>query len=687
MKKYLLLVTLSLSFFFANAVCQPGQVEVTIAVKIDAYGNEGYWELLPQGNSCGTGTIFSGGNSSVGCSGAGNQSSPPGGYPNDTTIMEGPWCLTQGASFDIFYADDWQDGGLVFTIYINGYPVHSNLAYPGSNNRYTFVATPPPALDVSCTAIKTPSYVNFGNVYPKAWVKNLGVDTVHSFDLYFMIDNNPTQLSNITGVTIAPFDSLLVSATAAWSLSQINEYGLLMYANNPNGGADMNPSNDSTQRRVTGGPGTPNNIDDYLVGTPVFTVIGNLANDQVDLPVDLDFHPVLTRYELWVLLRGTSNSGGSTVIIYNAGLPNQSSILRTDGNAHHFMDLPSGIAFSENENFSTSPSVYDANHDGGSPFTGPTLWSSDTAIYCHTPPGGNGSHIDMLHQSPYSMGICAEEENRFWVFDDENHAIVMYDFKKDHGPGNSDHSDGVVRQYNGLGISGDPNHVIGSGLILDKSEGLLYIADTWNDRILQMDIHSGAFVSNLTPYEPTAEYSSWNNVTWSPFVSTGVGAGITRPSGIDIIENRMIVSEYGTGDIVIYDRSGTTGVELGRIHTGTPGIMGVKIGPDGKIWYVNSLTNEVIRIDGAGLGTNELSTAVASVYPNPVTENLNILLTGKQAEAVISIIDSKGSVVLNKMIPANEKNISFDARGFSKGVYTISIRTSKDVVVKKFVKS
>jgi hypothetical protein len=350
------------------------------------------------------------------------------------------------------------------------------------------------------------------------------------------------------------------------------------------------------------------------------------------------------------------------------------------------MDLPSGIAFSENENFATSPSVYDANHGTGNPFTGPTLWSSDTAVYCHTPPGGNGSHLDMLHQSPYSMGIAAEEDNRFWVYDDEHGDIVMYDFKNDHGPGNSDHSDGIIRRYSGLGISGDPNHVVGSGLILDKGEGILYIADTWNDRILWMDIHSGTFVSNLTPYEPTAEYSSWDNVTWGVFAGSGVGPTITRPSGIDIIDDRMIVSEYSTGDIVMYDITASTGLELGRIHTGTPGIMGVKIGPDGKIWYVNATTNEVIRIDGAGLGTNELSTSIASVYPNPVSDRLNILLTGKQPESKLTITDAKGSIVIEQTIGANEKNITLDASSLSNGVYTISMRSAKEVVNKKFVK-
>src|SRR4051812_39729523 len=101
MKKTLLGLLLALNSLYASAICPGGQVEVTITIKTDTYGNEGYWELIPSGNNCGTGTIFAGGNPLVGCNGAGNQASPSGGYPGDSTFVEGPWCLTQGSDFDI----------------------------------------------------------------------------------------------------------------------------------------------------------------------------------------------------------------------------------------------------------------------------------------------------------------------------------------------------------------------------------------------------------------------------------------------------------------------------------------------------------------------------------------------------------------------------------------------------------
>ena len=75
---------------FVFAQCPGGQTEVTIDVGTDNYGFEIYWELTPSGSSCGnTATIFSGGNTAVGCSYSGNPNQiPSGGYANGTTISD-----------------------------------------------------------------------------------------------------------------------------------------------------------------------------------------------------------------------------------------------------------------------------------------------------------------------------------------------------------------------------------------------------------------------------------------------------------------------------------------------------------------------------------------------------------------------------------------------------------------------
>ena len=683
MKSRLLLVALCFCCNTLYSICPSGQVEVTIQIQTDDYGYEGYWNLIPAGNNCGSGTIASGGNSAVGCNGGGQRTVSSGGYSNNAIITEGPYCLADGDTFEIVYVDDWGDGGMLFTIFIEGYPVYSNLTGSGDNpgTRLTFIATGPPAIDISCSRVKNYSYEYFGNIDLKATIINYGTDTIHSFDFYYMVDLGPAAFAPISGITVAPFDSLVVTHPTPWTVSMQGDFRIDMWAINPNGTTDLNASNDSAQRNIATGAPVPNIIDDYINNSFVLTEIAGLS-DSIRMPMDLDFHPVLTRKQLWVIRRDTENSGGSTVRIDHAGEPNQQTKWQRDGNAWHFMSLPSGIAFSRNENFATSPSVYDANHGGGSPFTGPTLWSSDSTIYA-MPSGGNGSHLDMLHESPFSMGICSEDENKFWVFDDNDQDIVSYDFRNDHGPGNSDHSDGIIRRYTGLGIAGDPNHEIPSHLVLKHETGMLYIVDTDNDRIITMDIQSGAYVASPTPTEGVAEYSIYSGAASSVFADSG----LVTPCGIDLIEDRILVSDYATGDIIIYQNNGTSGTELGRIVTGTPGIAGIKIGPEGKIWYVNSLTNQVIRIDGLNVGVEEKPSINLSVFPVPATDKINVVFNKSiNEETVITIFDVTGKVVLSKPMAPGSRNLVFDVSGLAKGVYSVSLKNTLTSVARKFVK-
>ena len=77
----------------AIAQCNAGELEVTIQVHTDNYGNETMWQLVTPGAGCNTEPIFQGGNPAIACNEAGGQTSPAGGYADDTTIDEGPLAL------------------------------------------------------------------------------------------------------------------------------------------------------------------------------------------------------------------------------------------------------------------------------------------------------------------------------------------------------------------------------------------------------------------------------------------------------------------------------------------------------------------------------------------------------------------------------------------------------------------
>jgi hypothetical protein len=130
------------------AQCGAGEVEVTIEVTTDDFGYETYWQLVPGGDPCGTGTIFEGGNMTMGCGSGGLQLQQMSGYGNNTTIVEGPWCLVEGALYDIHSIDDWGDNQAAFEVFVNGFSV-AQFQQAGSANVFTFSAQEPVTRDMA----------------------------------------------------------------------------------------------------------------------------------------------------------------------------------------------------------------------------------------------------------------------------------------------------------------------------------------------------------------------------------------------------------------------------------------------------------------------------------------------------------------------------------------------------------
>lgn len=323
-----------------------------------------------------------------------------------------------------------------------------------------------------------------------------------------------------------------------------------------------------------------------------FTTVATQA-DSLVAPRDLAFDPSQPD-QLWVVNQGRQWGDESTVTFYRPGTSQQRRLVRRDVRRAHFMGIVSSIAMGANRTFGTC-------QEQPQYFMGPTLWPLDTAIYAkfNQGPGGGthvhgsepsgGSHLDMLHESPSCMGIAHERDNVFWVFDGMHAAIVRYDFQKDHGPGKDDHSDGIVRRYVDAKVKRVAN--VPSHLALDRETGSLYVADTGNRRILRLDTRSGRVTGPLPKDEADIrEHSRVEGAT----VEVVVSSGLTEPSGIELATGKLFVSDHATGEIVAYDRSGK---ELDRIKTPASRIMGLALGPDGKLWYVDHGSNALVRVD------------------------------------------------------------------------------------------
>lgn len=666
-----------LSSVIANAQCAAGETELYLTIHTDDWGYETYWQLTPEGNACDEGMIAEGGNSGqVGCNGGGDQDATNAqGYDNMASVVEGPYCLTIGETYTLHYVDDYGDGGASFDLSLFGFPLLS-YAGTGTGGVYEFTVTEPLAYDVQGLMVKTYSYLQPGDHALTGKFYNHASEIITDLEISYQIDGGEIVTGSISGLSIQPFTPFDVTSPVLWNASSNGEYDVVLWISAINGNDDMDLTNDEAMRMITIGPGIPNSLDDYLGFIPEVEQIAGSGQSILN-PRDLDFHPVLSRNELWVVLKSTETSGGKTVKISNAGESGQTSLLQQDGNAWHFMSLPTGIAFSKNENFATSPGVYDSNHDGGAPFTGPALWSSDPDVYAQES-GGNGSHLDMLHESPYSMGIAAEVDNKFWVTCGEHDEIMSYDFQSDHGPGNNDHSDGIIYKYPIPGYDEDATHEVPDHLVFDDNTGWLYVCNSQQNRVIRINTLSGTPGSDATPHEATAVYKYMDDFEWEEYIT----AGLDEPTGIDIVQDRMIVSNYNTGDINLYDISGPTAVLLGVIPTGNNGIMGVKIGPDGLIWYVNSVTDKVMRVTMQPVSVEEMKSDFSfNLAPNPANDFLNVSYSRIHSlvNAELRIVDMSGRLMHSEFL-GNAASRRLDISSLASGVYSVVILENSAVI-------
>ena len=341
-----------------------------------------------------------------------------------------------------------------------------------------------------------------------------------------------------------------------------------------------------------------------IIDAPFFILnISGTSSDGLYRPRDLDFHTDPNRpNELWVINENSaifdSNFGGSTVTFYNAGLDSQWTDYRKDSYSAHFMNTASAIAFSNNGGFANALDVQDANGNPNGYFSGSTLWEADTTIYARINQNGPqlGSHWDMVHQSPFSVGIAAQTDNIYWLFDGFHNTIAKYNFQDphpDHEHGGEDHSDGLVYRYDEIYV----NRVAGlsSHMVLDHSNDMLYICDTGNQRIIRMNINSGEIGSNLNPYGENIE--GYYSMIGADF-ETVIDSGLVLPTGIDIYDTFLLVSDYSTGKIHIYNLEHPNQFQLVySLETDVfDDLMSIKVGPDGTIWLVSTNANKLYQI-------------------------------------------------------------------------------------------
>jgi DNA-binding beta-propeller fold protein YncE len=280
------------------------------------------------------------------------------------------------------------------------------------------------------------------------------------------------------------------------------------------------------------------------------------------------------------------------IVITNPGTPQQSSQRFWGSGGQHFMAESAGLAMSDHGFFAT---IHEEDKltqgPNGTPadFMGPTLWTTNISEF----EAGHASHYDMLHNSPNGMGIAWESGNRYWVFDGAHSSITMYDFVGDHGPGGADHSDGVISRYVEGEVSRVPN--VPSHMAFDPGTSHLYIADTGNARIAMLDITTGTPGADTYPnYDSVKVHNRYDNATLTTVVD-GTEVGMVVPSGLEIHDGHIFVSDMNASTIYAFTMEGEL---VDWLVTDLPGgsLTGMAFDPSGRLYLADALSNRVFQL-------------------------------------------------------------------------------------------
>ena len=191
----------------------------------------------------------------------------------------------------------------------------------------------------------------------------------------------------------------------------------------------------------------------------------------------------------------------------------------------------------------------------------------------------------------------------------------------------------------------------------------------------------------------------------------GIGFGNSNMNGTDIFmtDGSSILDAYSTSNgqpqADSSQESGDWTLVSNTVSSGTRTIVATRANDTGNsndytfsasagsltvIWAVGSSTTYAYHsIRGAtalsvSLGISENNLLSFEMYPNPVSDVLNIQLPTSTEKAKVSIFDYTGRLVSSKTISSNDTAI--DVQKISKGIYMIRVAANNKIGVQRFIK-
>ena len=273
----------------------------------------------------------------------------------------------------------------------------------------------------------------------------------------------------------------------------------------------------------------------------------------------------------------------------------------------------------------------------------------------------------------FPEGIVIDNNDNLFVVDASNYAIRKITPSGDvtvfagSGTFGFDDGTGTVAKFN-----------IIKGIAINTSTNDMYVTD-------------GHRIRKITS---AAVVTSFAGATTAGFTNgTLAAAQFNWPEGIAVDTNGIIyvvdtincvLRKITTAGVVSTFVGNTNGIAGSANGTGTAasfyGPTGICFDAAGNI-YISDTTNHRIRkIDMSALSSNNFNIADFQIYPNPVSNQLNISTSSDIQKIVIYDISGKQVKIL-------EGNVnSIDVSNFKSGFYIIEITIDGNTTVRKFIK-
>ncbi len=140
----------------------------------------------------------------------------------------------------------------------------------------------------------------------------------------------------------------------------------------------------------------------------------------------------------------------------------------------------------------------------------------------------------------------------------------------------------------------------------------------------------------------------------------------------------------GSNRTIVATRANNTGNSDDHIFSASAGSLSVIYAKGSSTSYAYHGGNRGFTTLSVTLGISENKLLSFEMYPNPVSDVLNIQLPSGTDKAEVGVYDYTGRLVSSKTISSNDSTL--DVQKISKGIYIIRVATNTKIGVQRFIK-